>query len=52
MLAKSKMDFINLFSEFEEPRQDEKLLYPLDEILFLVLSAVLACAESWQDIVD
>ncbi len=52
MLAKSKADFTHLFSELEEPRQDEKILYPLDEILFLVLSAVLACAESWQDVVD
>ncbi len=52
MLAKTKADFIDLFSELEESRQDEKILYPLDEILFLVLSAVLACAESWQDVVD
>jgi predicted transposase YbfD/YdcC len=48
MLARSKDEFISLFKELEDPRQDEKVLYPLDEILFLLVSGVLACAESWD----
>lgn len=51
MLAKTQKEFINLFRNLEEPREDNKLLYPLDEILFLVISAVLSGAESWRNIV-
>ncbi len=51
MLARSKSQFIEYFSELEDPRQDGKVLYPLEEILFLVFVAVLSCAESWKLIV-
>ena len=51
MLANSKSQFIEYFSELDDPRQDGKVLYPLKEILFLVFVAVLSCAESWKLIV-
>jgi hypothetical protein len=37
MLARSKQQFIDYFNEIDDPRQDEKVLYPLHEVLFLVL---------------
>jgi hypothetical protein len=36
MLATSQKEFIEYFSDIEDPREDERLLYPLSEILFLV----------------
>lgn len=51
MLARSKQQFIDYFNEIDDPRQDEKLLYPLHEILFLILVGVLGCAEDWEAII-
>ena len=51
MLAANKKDFMKLFNELLDPRMDEKLTYPLEEILFLVLAAVLSGAESWRKII-
>jgi predicted transposase YbfD/YdcC len=51
MLAKSEKEFIELFNTIEDPREDEKILYPLSEILFLAISGVLSCAESWREII-
>jgi hypothetical protein len=45
MLAQSHSEFIKLFNELEDPRADEKLIYPLHEILFLSIAAVLSGAE-------
>jgi predicted transposase YbfD/YdcC len=39
--------FIAHFSQLEDPRQINKALYPLQEILLLVLCAVLSGAEDW-----
>tara|TARA_R110002049_G_scaffold289943_2_gene473147 strand:+ start:1937 stop:3070 length:1134 start_codon:yes stop_codon:yes gene_type:complete len=52
MLAASTEEFISFFSEIDDPRQDGKVLYPLDEVLFLIFTAILSCAESWDLIVD
>lgn len=52
MLAKSKQEFISFFQEIDDYRQDEKVLYPLDEILFLVFTGVLGCAEIWDLIIE
>lgn len=46
------LSFFNHFSELEDPRIDRKKLYPLDEILFVTLCAVICGAESWYDIED
>jgi predicted transposase YbfD/YdcC len=51
MLAKSEKEFIELFNTVEDPREDERTLYPLSEILFLAISGVLSCAESWREII-
>ena len=51
MLAANQKDFMKLFNELLDPRMDEKLTYPLEEILFLVLAAVLSGAESWRKII-
>jgi hypothetical protein len=50
MLARSKQQFIDYFKEIEDPRQDEKVLYPLHEVIFLVIIGVLGCAEDWESI--
>lgn len=52
MLARSRQEFIEYFKGIDDPRQDEKILYPLHEVLFLVLAGVLGCAESWEEIID
>ncbi len=41
------LDFLEPFSELEDPRQRAKVLYPLDEVLLLTLCAVLSGAEGW-----
>jgi predicted transposase YbfD/YdcC len=52
LLAANTKEFIACFKELDDPRQDEKLLYPLDEVLFLTIASVLCCAESWRQIYD
>lgn len=52
MLAKSKKEFIDFFREIKDIREDEKVLYPLHEIMFLVFVSVLSGAESWRGIVN
>ncbi len=41
------LDFLEHFSDLEDPRQAGKVLYPLDEILLLTLCAVVSGAEGW-----
>ena len=43
------MDHLN---EVPEPRQSGKIEYPLDEILFLTISAVVSTCSEWDEIVD
>jgi hypothetical protein len=38
------------FSALEDPRQSAKVTYPLFDILFLTLGAVMTGAEGWEDI--
>jgi len=40
------------FSALEDPRQSAKVAYPLFDILFLTLCAVMTGAEGWEDIED
>lgn len=51
MLASSEKEFIELFNTVEDPREDERTLHPLSEILFLAITGVLSCAESWRELV-
>jgi predicted transposase YbfD/YdcC len=39
--------FLDHFSKLEDPRQIKKAIYPLEEILLLVLCAVLSGADDW-----
>ncbi|HER26023.1 MAG TPA: transposase family protein [Rhodospirillales bacterium] len=41
------LDFLEHFSELEDPRQRAKVLYPLGEALLLTLCAVLSGANGW-----
>ncbi len=43
------LDHLN---EVPEPRQSGKIAYPLDEILFLTISAVISGCSEWDEIVD
>src|SRR3954464_694509 len=42
--------FLSYFKDLKDPRQQGKVIYPLDEILLLCLLAVLAGAETFVDI--
>jgi predicted transposase YbfD/YdcC len=44
------VEFLESFEALEDHRQRGKVLYPLDEILLLVLLGVLAGCESWVEI--
>lgn len=48
--GKSGIDFLGHFEALEDPRQQTKVVYPLDEILFLSLCAVLSGADSWVEV--
>ena len=50
-LAKDQnIDFLSHFAVLDDPRQQGKVGYPLEEILLLVLSGVIAGAEGWVEI--
>jgi len=42
--------FLDYFTEVDDPRQTAKVLYPFDEILLLVLCAVISGADNWTSI--
>ena len=42
--------FLSSFESLDDPRQQAKVRYPLDEILLLVLCAVLSGADGWVEI--
>lgn len=42
--------FLGYFSDLEDPRMLGKVVYPLNEMLFLCLLAVLAGADSWVEV--
>ena len=44
------VDFLDSFESLDDPRQRAKVLYPLDEVLLLVLLGVIAGCESWVEI--
>ncbi len=48
--GKQNIDFLGHFEALEDPRQQTKVVYPLDEILFLSLCAVLSGADSWVEV--
>ncbi|PHM25170.1 hypothetical protein Xbud_03105 [Xenorhabdus budapestensis] len=44
--------FSQHFGEIKDPRQSAKISYPLFDVLFLTMCAVLTGAEGWEDIED
>ena len=44
--------FSQYFGKIEDPRQSQKIQYPLFDILFLTVMSVIGGAEGWQDIED
>jgi hypothetical protein len=44
------VEWLEHFEELEDPRQQGKVWYPLDEMLLLYLLAVLAGADSWVEV--
>ena len=44
------LDFLTHFQAIEDPRQEGKILYPLEEILLLVLCGVISGADGWVSI--
>lgn len=51
MSKENKPGFLCHFDELEDPRIDRKKLYPLTEILFVVICASICGAQSWRDFV-
>ena len=51
MQAVSEPAFVEHFRDLPDPRIDRKKLYPLMEVLFVVLCATLCGAQSWRDFV-
>ena len=48
--SKHPIEFLDSFADLEDPRQQAKVLYPLEEILLLCLCAVLSGADCWVDV--
>ena len=44
------LDFLTHFQAVEDPRQEGKILYPLEEILLLVLCGVISGGDGWVSI--
>lgn len=48
--SNTKPVFLEYFGEIDDPRQAAKVLYPFEEILLLVLCAVISGADNWTAI--
>ena len=44
------IEFLASFADLDAPRQQAKVLYPLEEILLLCLCAVISGADSWVEV--
>ena len=47
-----KIDFVSHFSNLPDPRIDRKKIYPLIEIIFLVVAATISGCDGWKSIKD
>ena len=52
MKAREKFGFLDYFDDLEDPRVNRTKVYPLNEILFIVICAIICGADSWRDFVD
>jgi len=46
------VDWLEHFEGLDDPRQQTKVCYPMQEILLITLIDILACAESWVEIAE
>jgi predicted transposase YbfD/YdcC len=46
------LEFLDFFTDLEDPRLDRRKLHPMPEILLLTLCGVIAGCEGWADIED
>lgn len=44
--------FAQYFADVKDPRQTAKLSYPLYDVLFLSICAIITGCEGWEDIED
>ena len=44
------IEFLDSFADLDDPRQQAKVIYPLEEILLLCLCAVLSGADCWVEV--
>ena len=44
------IEFLKSFADLDDPRQQAKVLYPLEEILLLCLCAVISGADCWVEV--
>ena len=44
------IEFLKSFADLDDPRQQAKILYPLEEILLLCLCAVISGADCWVEV--
>lgn len=49
-IASNTPVFLDYFKHIDDPRQAAKILYPIEEILLLVLCAVISGADNWTSI--
>ena len=47
---KDHIEFLESFAALDDPRQQAKVMYPLQEILLLCLCAVLSGADCWVEV--
>jgi predicted transposase YbfD/YdcC len=52
IIENSLGDLLKHIQTISEPRENHKIEYPLDEILFLAISAVISGCTEWQEIAD
>lgn len=50
--TREKFGFLDYFDDLEDPRVNRTKIYPLNEILFIVICAIICGADSWRDFVD
>ena len=47
--AREKFGFLDYFDDLEDPRVNRTTIYPLNEILFVVICVMICGTDSWRD---
>ena len=51
-MSKVEATFLDYFEELEDPRTGDNIRYPVHEILFVALCAIICGSDSWRDLVE